>query len=73
MISLEVVNWQLPPSLDAMLDKLARAEVERAAEEQRLAQAGLALQKPRPWYIRLLEALHLRTPPPLTPVKEPGK
>jgi hypothetical protein len=32
------VQWDVPPSLDAMMDKLARAEVERRAEEQKLLQ-----------------------------------
>jgi proteasome lid subunit RPN8/RPN11 len=37
-VGLEVVQWDVPPSLDAMMDKLARAEVERRAEEQKLLQ-----------------------------------
>jgi proteasome lid subunit RPN8/RPN11 len=37
-VGLEVVQWDVPPSLDAMMEKLARAEIERRAEEQRLLQ-----------------------------------
>jgi proteasome lid subunit RPN8/RPN11 len=37
-VGLEVVEWNVPPSLDALLDKAARAEVDRLAEEQKLLQ-----------------------------------
>ncbi len=74
LIGLEVVEWQLPPSLNAMLDKMARAEVERAAEERRLLQGETEESRnSRPWYIRLLEVARLRKPPPSSPTKEPGK
>ena len=74
MIGMEVVDWQVPPSFNAMLDKLARAEVERAAEERRqLNDSAANLQNARPWYIRLLEKVGLRKPPPSNPQKEVGK
>jgi proteasome lid subunit RPN8/RPN11 len=73
MVGLEVVEWQVPPSLNAMLDKLVRAEVERAAEEQRLLQDMTVLQNARPWYVRVLEFLRLRKPPSTTPKKEQSK
>jgi hypothetical protein len=48
---LEVVQWDVPPSLDAMMDKLARAEIEHRAEEQKLLQELQRKQqrrKPKP-------------------------
>jgi proteasome lid subunit RPN8/RPN11 len=74
MIGLEVVEWQLPPSLNAMLDKYARAQAELAAAEQQASQETKAdAQNARPWYVRLLEAVKLRKPPPSMPKKEPDK
>jgi proteasome lid subunit RPN8/RPN11 len=74
MIGLEVVEWELPPSLNAMMDKYARAQIELAAAERKAFQETKAGQPhARPWYIRLLEAVKLRKPPPSTPPKEPDK
>jgi hypothetical protein len=57
-----------------MLDKYARAQIELAAAEQKAFQETKAGQPhARPWYIRLLEAVKLRKPPPSTPPKEPDK
>jgi proteasome lid subunit RPN8/RPN11 len=72
LVGLEVVQWQLPPSLNAMLDKYARAQVELAEEQKAIQETKTGSQNARPWYIRLLEAVKLRKPPPSTPKKGAG-
>lgn len=46
LLGVEIVQWKVPQSLDAYLDKVARAEVEmRAAEERELRKRMEELQK----------------------------
>ena len=46
MVTLGVLKWDVPPRLDAILDKYAKAEAELRAEEQRELQKRMQQQPP---------------------------
>ncbi|HWW60695.1 MAG TPA: Mov34/MPN/PAD-1 family protein, partial [Thermoanaerobaculia bacterium] len=48
LVGLDVVQWDIPPSMDAMMDKLARAEVEHRAEVEKLMKEQQQKQQKKP-------------------------